>query len=136
MALKEQTQHRRIFWTRIESSATVGVPDLYGVVDLTTFWLELKVITLKQAQKLSLRPHQIAWHYQHSLAGGRSFILAHHPPSSSLLLWPSSIVLLPELPPPLRKYPSPTGRWRDYPWDNLIDDVISLPVVGPLSVDG
>lgn len=64
-------------WTRIESWASPGVPDLFGVFkDLSTkngfqFWLELKCNKL---QKVIISPKQIAWHYAHTKHGGISFI--------------------------------------------------------------
>ena len=64
-------------WTRIESWASPGVPDLFGVFkDLNTnkgvqFWIELKCNKL---QKVIISPKQIAWHYAHTKHGGISFI--------------------------------------------------------------
>lgn len=64
-------------WTRIESWASPGVPDLFGVFkDLKTnkgfqFWLELKCNKL---QKVIISSKQIAWHYAHAKHGGVSFV--------------------------------------------------------------
>ena len=64
-------------WTRIESWASPGVPDLFGVFkDLDTnkgiqFWVELKCNKL---QKVIISPKQIAWHYAHTKHGGVSYI--------------------------------------------------------------
>lgn len=64
-------------WTRIESWASPGVPDLFGVFkDLKTnkgfqFWLELKCNKL---QKVIISSKQIAWHYAHAKHGGISFV--------------------------------------------------------------
>ena len=64
-------------WTRIESWASPGVPDLFGVFkDLKTnkgfqFWIELKCNKL---QKVIISSKQIAWHYAHAKHGGVSFV--------------------------------------------------------------
>jgi hypothetical protein len=45
--LRDNTKDCGVFWTRIESWATPGIPDLHGVVDGHAFWVELKVHRLK-----------------------------------------------------------------------------------------
>ena len=60
-----------ISWTRLESSASLGLPDLLGYTDTNGFFtVELKV---KSSNKIRLSPHQIAFHYTHQT---NSFILA------------------------------------------------------------
>ena len=78
-----------IFWTRHENWAMPGVPDVYGIKDGISFWVELKVI---RSNKLNLRPHQIMWNYKHSLCGGRSFIMAKAPSQSLLYIFDGSLV--------------------------------------------
>jgi len=64
-------------WTRIESWASPGVPDLFGVFKGLDnkkgiqFWVELKCNKL---QKVIISPKQIAWHYAHTKHGGVSYI--------------------------------------------------------------
>ena len=73
--IKNKTSN--VNWTRIESWASPGVPDLFGVFkDLTTnkgvqFWIELKCNKL---QKVIISSKQIAWHYAHAKHGGVSFV--------------------------------------------------------------
>ena len=73
--IKNKTSN--VNWTRIESWASPGVPDLFGVFkDLKTnkgfqFWLELKCNKL---QKVIISSKQIAWHYAHAKHGGISFV--------------------------------------------------------------
>ena len=73
--IKNKTSN--VNWTRIESWASPGVPDLFGVFkDLTTnkgvqFWIELKCNKL---QKVIISSKQIAWHYAHTKHGGVSFV--------------------------------------------------------------
>ena len=62
-----------VFWTRIESWASAGIPDCYGCKDNIMFWLELKTST--KVNKAKLSPFQKSWHFNHARQGGRSFIL-------------------------------------------------------------
>ena len=41
--LKKGTADYPVHWTRLESWATPGVPDLHGVMEGRAFWIELKV---------------------------------------------------------------------------------------------
>ena len=53
----------KIFWTRLESWASFGVPDLLGYHDCCSFFMvELKVAT---GNKIRLSPHQILFHTIH-----------------------------------------------------------------------
>ena len=54
---------------RVESNMTIqGVPDIYVCVDGYSFWIELKFDS-------TVSPLQKGWHKQHSLAGGKSFVI-------------------------------------------------------------
>jgi len=64
----------KIQWTRIESWASFGVPDLLGYADSCGFFMvELKVASGK---KISFSPHQKLFHYSRTK---RNFILVHDP---------------------------------------------------------
>ena len=53
----------QIQWTRLESWASFGVPDLLGYNDNCGFFLvELKVV---EGNKVRFSPHQIAFHVRH-----------------------------------------------------------------------
>ena len=80
-----------IFFTRIESWAMPGVPDVYGCKDNIMFWIELKKVTKGNIVRLS--PFQKSWHFSHSLQGGRGFIMAEPPDPLLLSIWPSSIAI-------------------------------------------
>ena len=69
--LKKNTQGK-IHWTRIESWAGSGIPDLHGISDGVDVWVELKVT---QSKQIRLSPFQHSWNFQHTLHGGRSFIM-------------------------------------------------------------
>jgi len=78
-----------IFWTRFENWASPGVPDVHGIKDGISFWVELKVI---RSNKINLSPHQIMWNYKYSLRGGRSFIMAKALSQSLLYIFSGSVV--------------------------------------------
>ena len=76
-----------IIWTRIESWASFGFPDLVGYTEKCGFFtLELKVI---KSKKISFSPHQIAFHIKHPT---NTFILAATPDQRPPKLFPGSTV--------------------------------------------
>lgn len=76
-----------ILWTRLESWASFGVPDLLGYHESCAFFMcELKI---KHGQKILLSPHQILFHTTRTK---RNFILVKDPASRSVKLYPSSAV--------------------------------------------
>ena len=60
------------------------MPDVYIVWDGYPIWIELKVI---KANKVDLRPQQVAWHTAHTHAGGLSFILVKQAKEGCLFLF-------------------------------------------------
>ena len=57
-----------IIWTRVESWASFGFPDLVGYTEKGGFFtVELKVI---KSKKISFSPHQIAFHIKHPRTPG------------------------------------------------------------------
>lgn len=80
----------RVHWTRVESTAGSGVPDVNGYVDGFELWLELKIM---RGSLLEFRSSQIAW-ISRRLAerAANVFVLARK--DDSLLLYPASIVKL------------------------------------------
>ena len=58
------------FVNRIENRIGGGVPDVYICIDGYSIWLELKVT---KTHRVSVSPHQIAWHYSLSQSKGTSF---------------------------------------------------------------
>jgi|TARA_R110002012_G_scaffold271673_5_gene456892 Holliday junction resolvase len=73
-----------VHWTRIESWASPGVPDVNGCAEFGEFWIELKVI---KNNRIKLSPHQIAWHTLRTRIGGRSYILAREAAKTPLILF-------------------------------------------------
>tara|TARA_R100001480_G_scaffold143997_1_gene141783 strand:- start:893 stop:1312 length:420 start_codon:yes stop_codon:yes gene_type:complete len=78
-----------VHWTRLESWAMPGVPDVYGIQDGISVFVELKVT---KSNKINLSPFQKNWLYNHYLQGGRSFILLQHLGERALYLFSSSIL--------------------------------------------
>jgi len=71
--LKVKRHTPNITWTRVESWASFGFPDLVGYTEKRGFFtMELKVT---KSKKLTFSPHQIAFHIKHPT---NTFILAEH----------------------------------------------------------
>ena len=87
--LKKNTPE--IKWTRVESWASPGVPDLIGYHDSCgLFMVELK---LAHGPRVVFSPHQILWHQTHTK---RNFILvgqAEKAASRSIKLYGSTSIL-------------------------------------------
>ena len=83
--LKKNTPEIR--WTRLESWAAPGVPDVIGYHDSCgLFMVELKIA---RGPKVVFSPHQILWHNTHTK---RNFILIEEPLARSIKLYQSSTV--------------------------------------------
>lgn len=107
----------RVFWTRIESWAIPGVPDLHGVTEGCSFWLELKVSPLVNLTHLDLRPHQIGWQTRYSARGGTVFNLVAHPASHTVKLFRGMSVIngeLPMIPDLLYEMPKKTSNYNHF----------------------
>jgi hypothetical protein len=77
-----------IVWTRIESWASFGFPDLVGYTEKQGFFtVELKVT---KSNKVAFSPHQIAFHIKHPT--NTYIIVEVHDPRSSK---PCEIILAP-----------------------------------------
>ena len=85
-ALRDGTRPLGVHWTRMESWASPGVPDVNGCLNGKDFWVELKILTTKSDKKFpKWRPHQIAWQTSRTSVGGCVWNLVHHPSSGQLL---------------------------------------------------
>ena len=77
----------KIQWTRLESWASFGVPDLLGYHDTCGFFMvELKVI---KSNKISFSPHQKLFHLTRTK---RNFILVQQPSLNLVKLYESKAV--------------------------------------------
>ena len=76
-----------IIWTRVESWASFGFPDLVGYTEKQGFFtLELKVT---KSNKVTFSPHQIAFHIKHPK---HTFILVAPHAQSCPKLYPGAAV--------------------------------------------
>ena len=66
-----------------------GVPDVFGIQDGISVFVELKVT---RSNKINLSPFQKNWLYNHYLQGGRSFIMLQTLDQRLLRVFPSSIL--------------------------------------------
>jgi len=110
----------RVFWTRIESWALPGVPDLHGVAEGQTFWIELKVVNKESLTNIGLRPHQKQWQARYLAAGGRVFNLVHRPSRGVLELF-GGIPLSLELGSCLYEIPK-----NDHGYRMIVDFILSM----------
>jgi len=84
-----------IFWTRIETYGTPGIPDLLGVFKSKkfnrniSFWCELK---LTKGNKLNLSPFQISWNLKRYSLCQDSFIMAKGIEQRAIYFYPGSLV--------------------------------------------
>ena len=62
-------------WTRIENRHGGGIPDLYGIRDGVSIWLELKCI---KRNSINISPLQISWNYNHFQENGKNYFLVKH----------------------------------------------------------
>jgi|TARA_R100001015_G_C4550303_1_gene112315 hypothetical protein len=76
-----------ITWTRVESWASFGFPDLVGYNEKRGFFtVELKVT---KSNKIAFSPHQIAFHVKHPTD---TFILLETPVACAPKLYPGSSI--------------------------------------------
>ena len=62
-------------WTRFENRHGGGIPDLYGIRDGVSIWLELKCI---KQNSINISPLQISWNYNHFQENGKNYFLVKH----------------------------------------------------------
>ena len=76
-----------ITWTRVESWASFGFPDLVGYTEKRGFFtVELKVT---KSNKITFSPHQIAFHVKHPT---NTFILVQPHDQRGVILCPGSAI--------------------------------------------
>jgi hypothetical protein len=61
---------------RIENRHGGGVPDVHALLNSLPFWLELKS---QKSVRVSVSPHQVAWHTSYWARGGLSYFLLKVP---------------------------------------------------------
>jgi hypothetical protein len=82
-----------IYWTRIETYGTPGLPDLLGVCmspeKNISFWCELKIA---KGNQLLLSPFQISWNIKRYSLCQDNFIMAKIPETREVCMWSGSLV--------------------------------------------
>ena len=84
-----------IFWTRIETYGTPGIPDLLGVFKSKkynrniSFWCELKLTRLN---KINLSPFQISWNLKRYSLCKDNFIMAKGVEERAIYFYPGGLV--------------------------------------------
>ena len=122
--IKKNTGHL-IHWTRIESWAGQGIPDLHGISDGRTVFVELKVT---ESYSISISPFQKAWNFNHVLHGGRSFIMLQHLGERALYIFPcyllhsASSITLKSAPHYRVEWPLAADAW-----EGVVDHLLHSP---------
>jgi len=71
-------------WTRIENRHGGGIPDLYGIRDGVSIWLELKCIN---KNSINISPLQISWNYKHFQENGKNYYIVRDTRSKVIKLY-------------------------------------------------
>ena len=71
-------------WTRIENRHGGGIPDLYGICDGVSIWLELKCI---KQNSINISPLQISWNYNNFQHGGKNYYIVQDTRSKVIKLY-------------------------------------------------
>ena len=81
---REIMKNINAFWFRIENRHGGGVPDLYGIRDGVSIWLELKCI---KQNSINITPTQISWNYNHFQENGKNYFLVKHIEQKTIKLY-------------------------------------------------
>ena len=71
-------------WTRIENRHGGGIPDIYGIRDGVSIWLELKCIN---KNSINISPLQISWNYNHFKENGKNYYIVRDTRSKVIKLY-------------------------------------------------
>ena len=71
-------------WTRIENRHGGGIPDIYGIRDGASIWLELKCIN---KNSINISPLQISWNYNHFQENGKNYYIVRDTRSKIIKLY-------------------------------------------------
>jgi len=72
------------FWQPFTITATAGVPDLYGIKNGVSIWLELKCIN---KNSINISPLQISWNYNHFQQNGKNYYIVRDTRSKVIKLY-------------------------------------------------
>ena len=71
-------------WTRIQNRHGGGIPDIYGIRDGVSIWLELKCIN---KNSINISPLQISWNYNHFQENGKNYYIVRDTRSKVIKLY-------------------------------------------------
>ena len=74
----------KVFWQPFTITATAGVPDLYGIKDGVSIWLELKCIN---KNSINISPLQISWNNKHFQENGNNYYIVQDTRSKVIKLY-------------------------------------------------
>ena len=80
----EITKNIDAFWQPFTITATAGIPDLYGIRDGVSIWLELKCI---KKNSINISPLQISWNYNHFQQNGKNYYIVRDTRSKVIKLY-------------------------------------------------
>ena len=80
----EITKNIKAFWQPFTITATAGIPDLYGIRDGVSVWLELKCIN---KNSINISPLQISWNYNHFQENGNNYYIVRDTRSKVIKLY-------------------------------------------------
>ena len=122
--LRDGTSSLTIHWTRLESWASPGIPDVHGFYDPYDLWIKLKVI---RSSSVKVRPHQVSWHYSRHRAGGSSFILIGDPRRRVMNLYTGAVIRELSVPSSVSSIPLVwSNPFKDCDWRSMIVALCSV----------
>ena len=71
-------------WMRIENRHGGGIPDLYGIKNGVSIWLELKCI---KQNSINISPFQISWNNNHFKENGKNYYIVRDTRSKVIKLY-------------------------------------------------
>ena len=81
---REIMKNIKAFWQPFTITATAGIPDLYGIRDGVSVWLELKCIN---KNSINISPLQISWNYKHFQENGKNYYIVRDARSKVIKLY-------------------------------------------------
>ena len=80
----EITKNIKAYWIPFTITAKEGVPDLIGIKDGVTIFLELKCI---KKNSINITPLQISWNYNHFQENGKNYYIVRDTRSKVIKLY-------------------------------------------------
>ena len=80
----EITKNIDAFWDSHTITTRAGRPDLYGIRDGISIWLELKCIN---KNSINISPLQISWNYKHFQENGKNYYIVRDTRSKVIKLY-------------------------------------------------